>query len=250
MPSKARHVCERRRDGEAAVSRENEAGGLLQHPRAIVLRMLRMNYYEILGVPREASDEDIKKAYRKLVFEHHPDRNPHRKDADERIREINVAYEIVGDPEKRKTYDRLSWGAEPRPETVDPSIILDEMERKLFDEGRKELFAILMKDMKRVKAELAVIREQAVAEQGYDSFLESIVTARASEIMSDFVTDEMEGRKQRLVEVAVEMMVSQGVTKRDDEGGIRALRNRLETAFRNGRVHGIASALELFYERR
>jgi molecular chaperone DnaJ len=212
--------------------------------------MARMNYYEVLGVPREASDEDIKKAYRKLVFEHHPDRNPHRTDADERIREINVAYEIVGDPEKRKTYDRLSWGDEPRAAAVDPGVVLDEMERKLFDEGRKELFALLMKDVKRVKAELAFIQEQAVAEQGYDSFLESVVTARASEIVGDFVTEEMDGRKQRLVEVAVEMMVSQGVTKRGDESGIRALRNRLETAFRNGRLHGIVSALELFYERR
>jgi len=212
--------------------------------------MPRTNYYEVLGVSREASEEDIKKAYRKLVFEHHPDRNPHRKDADERIREINVAYEIVGDPEKRRSYDRLSWGDEPRAAAVDPGLILEDMERKLFDEGRKELFAILMKDVKRVKAELALVREQVVAEQGYDSFLEHVVAERASAIMSDFVTEEMDGRKQRLVEVAVEMMVSQGVTKRGDESGIRALRNRLETAFRNGRVHGIASALELFYERR
>ncbi len=212
--------------------------------------MVRMNYYDVLGVSREASDEDIKKAYRKLVFEHHPDRNPHKKDADERIREINVAYEIVGDPERRRSYDRLSWGDEPLADKSDPAVILDEMERKLFDEGRKELFATLMKDVKRVKAELAVIREQVVGEQGYDSFLEPVVAARASEIMGDFVTEEMDGRKQRLVEVAVEMMVSQGVTKRGDKGGIRALRNRLETAFRNGRVHGITSALELFYERR
>jgi molecular chaperone DnaJ len=209
-----------------------------------------MNYYEVLGVSHEASDEDIKKAYRKLVFEYHPDRNPHKKDADERIREINVAYEIVGDPDKRKSYDRLSWGDEPRAEKIDPSVILEEMERKLFDEGRKELFAILMKDVKRVKEELTFVRERVVAEQGYDSFLEHVVIARASAIMGDFVTEEMEGRKQRLVEVAVEMMLSQGVTKRGDEGGIRALRNRLETAFRNGRVHGITSALELFYERR
>lgn len=218
--------------------------------RVIVPRMAGMNYYQVLGVPREASDEDIKRAYRKLVFEHHPDRNPHKTDAEERIREINVAYEIVGDPEKRRSYDRLSWGDEPRAETVDPGIILDAMEQKLFDEGRKELFAILMKDVKRVKAELAAIRELTVAEQGYDSFLEHVVAARASAIVGDFVTEEMDGRKQRLVEVAVEMMVSQGATKRGDEGGIRALRNRLETAFRNGRIHGIASALELFYERR
>ncbi|HEY5931495.1 MAG TPA: DnaJ domain-containing protein, partial [Nitrospira sp.] len=179
--------------------------------------MARMNYYQVLGVSREASDEDIKKAYRKLAFAHHPDRNPNKADAEERIREINVAYEIVGDPEKRRSYDRLSWGYEPRDETVDPGIILDEMERKFFDEGRKELFALLMKDVKRVKAELTLVREQVVAEQGYDSFLERVVAARASAIVDDFVTDEMDARKQRLIEVAVEMLVSQGVTKRGDE---------------------------------
>lgn len=212
--------------------------------------MARMDYYRILGVSREASDEDIKKAYRKLVFQHHPDRNPDSKDAEAKIREINAAYEIVGDAEKRRSYDRLFWGDEPRAETVDPGVILDEMEKKLFDEGRKELFAILMQDVKRVKAELNIVRQRTVAEQGYDSFLETVVEARAAEIMDDFVTEEMDGRKQRLVEVATEMMVSQGVAKRGDEGGIRSLRNRLETAFRRGRVHGIASALELFYERR
>ncbi len=217
---------------------------------AIVLLVARTNYYQILGVSREASDEDIKKAYRRLVFEHHPDRNPDNADSEARIREINVAYEIVGDPEKRRSYDRLSWGDEPRAATIDPGIILKEMEQKLFDEGRKELFAILMKDVRRVKAELAIIRERTVAEQGYDSFLESVVTVRATEMMGDFITEVMDRRKQRLVEVAVEMMVSQGVTKPGDEGGIRALRNRLETAFREGRVHGVASALELFYERR
>ncbi len=209
-----------------------------------------MDYYRVLGISREASDEEIKKAYRKLVFQHHPDRNPDSTGAEAKIREINAAYEIVGDAEKRRSYDRLFWGDEPRAETVDPGVILDEMEKKLFDEGRKELFAILLKDVTRVKAELKIIRERTVAEQGYDSFLEKVVAARASEIMDDFVTDEMDGRRQRLVEVATEMMVSQGVAKRGDEGGIRSLRNRLEAAFRKGRVHGVASALELFYERR
>ncbi|MBX3304121.1 MAG: DnaJ domain-containing protein [Nitrospira sp.] len=209
-----------------------------------------MDYYRVLGISREASHDEIKQAYRRLVFQHHPDRNPDSQDAEAKIRELNAAYEIIGDAEKRQSYDRLLWGDEPRAAAVDPGLILEEMERKLFDEGRKELFAILMKDVKRVKAELTLVREQVVAEQGYDSFLEHVVTARASAILGDFVTDEMDGRKQRLVEVAVEMMLSQGVTKRGDQGGIRALRNRLETAFRNGRVHGIASALELFYERR
>jgi molecular chaperone DnaJ len=209
-----------------------------------------MDYYQVLGVSRDASDDDIKKAYRKLVFQYHPDRNPDSKDAEAKIRELNAAYEIIGDAETRHSYDRLSWGDEPRAEAVDPGLILDEMERKLFDEGRKELFAILMKDVKRVKAELAIVREQVIAEQGYDSFLEHVVAARTSAIVGGFVTEEMDGRKQRLVEVAVEMMMSQGVTKRGDQGGIRTLRNRLDTAFRNGRIHGITSALELFYERR
>lgn len=211
--------------------------------------MARMDYYRILGVSREASDEDIKKAYRKLVFQHHPDRNPDNKDAEAKIREINAAYEIVGDADKRRSYDRLFWGDEPRAETVDPGVILEQMEHKLFDEGRKELFAILMQDVNRVKAELRTIRERAVAAQGYDSFLEKIVTERAAEVVSEFVTADMEVRRQRLVDVATEMMMSQGVVKRGDEGGVRSLRNRLDEAFRKGRLHGIASALELFYER-
>lgn len=209
-----------------------------------------MDYYQVLGVSREASEEEIKKAYRKLVFQHHPDRNPDGKDAEAKIREINAAYEIVGDVEKRRSYDRLFWGDEPRADVVDVSIILHEMEQKLFDEGRKELFALLVKDVKRVRAELAVLRARTVAAQGYDTFKEDLVAERGAEVMDDFLTDEMEARKGRLVEVAAEMMVSQGVVKKNDEGGFRSLRGSLEEWFRKGRIHGYASALELFYERR
>ncbi len=212
--------------------------------------MPRVDFYRVLGISREASDDAIKKAYRKLVFEHHPDRNPDSKDAEARIREINAAYEIIGDPEKRRNYDRLNWGDEFGAETVDVSVILDEMEKKLFDEGRKELFAVLIKDVTRIKSELAVIRERTVADQGYDSFKEEIVHGRAAEVMDELVTDDMEGRKQRLVEVATQMMVSQGVVGKNDEGGVRSLRAGLDAQFRKGRLHGFASALELLYERR
>jgi molecular chaperone DnaJ len=217
---------------------------------AIVDAMARTDYYQVLGVSRDASDDDIKKAYRKLVFEHHPDRNPEKVDADERIREINAAYEIIGDSEKRQSYDRLNWGHEPRAETIDPGIILEEMERTLFDEARKELFAIMMQNVSRVKVELNVIRERTVHAQGYDSFLESVVSARAVEIMDDLVTEDMNRRKQRLLDVAMEMLLSQGLAKRSDEKGTRSLRSRLEEQFHKGRIHGVASALELFYERR
>jgi molecular chaperone DnaJ len=212
--------------------------------------MLRVDFYRVLGVSREASEDVIKKAYRKLVFEHHPDRHPNSKEAEDKIREINAAYEVIGDAEARRNYDRLNWGEEFTPDVVDVAVLLEEMERKLFDEGRKELFAVLMKNVTRIKAELAIIRERVVKEQGYDSFKEAIVHARAKEIISDFVTDEMDGRKNRLVEVATQMMVSQGVVGRNDKSGIRSLRNRLDEHFKKGRVHGFASALELFYERR
>ena len=150
----------------------------------------------------------------------------------------------------RRNYDRLNWGDEFADEVVDPAVILDEMEKKLFDEGRKEVFAMLMKDVPRIKAELALIRERMVKDQGYDSFKETVVHARAAEIMLELATEEMEGRRKRLVEVATQMMVSQGVVGRNDEGGIRSLRARLDEHFKKGRLQGFASALELFYERR
>ena len=212
--------------------------------------MPRVDFYRVLGVSREASNDVIKKAYRKLVFEHHPDRNPDNTEAEDKIREINAAYEVIGDPESRRSYDRLNWGEVFAPDVVDVSIILEEMKKKLFDEGRKELFAVLIKEVTRVKAELAIIRQRTVKDQGYDSFKEEIIHARAAEVMPELVSDEMDGRKKRLVDVATQMMVSQGVVGRNDEGGIRSLRNRLDEQFRKGRVHGFASALELFYERR
>ena len=217
----------------------------------IVKAMARIDLYQVLGVSRDASDEAIKKAYRKLVFQHHPDRHPDSAQAESKIREINAAYEIIGDSEKRRNYDRLNWGDEAtRDEAADPAVILEEMEQKLFDEGRKEVFAVLMKDVMRIRFELAVIRERTVVDQGYDTFKDAMLQARASEIMDELVTPEMEGRKQRLIEVALEMLLSQGVAKRGDVGGVRALRGQLEEVFRKGRKKGYAAALELFYERR
>ena len=213
--------------------------------------MARVDFYRVLGVSRDASDDAIKKAYRKLVLQHHPDRHPDSTHAEPKIREINAAYEVVGDPDKRRSYDRLIWGDETaRDEAADPAVILDEMKKKLFDEGRKEVFAVLMKDVKRIKTELGVIRDRAVADQGYDTLKEEIIRERALEVMEELVTTEMEGRKQRLVEVATEMLLSQGVFKRGDVGGVRSLYGGLEEVFRNGRMTGFAAALELFYERR
>jgi curved DNA-binding protein len=65
------------------------------------------DYYKTLGVERNASEEDIRKAYRKLAMQYHPDRNPNDKQAEERFKEINEAYQVLNDPKKRSHYDRL-----------------------------------------------------------------------------------------------------------------------------------------------
>lgn len=65
------------------------------------------DYYQILGVPRSASQADIKKAFRKLAREHHPDRNPGDKTAERKFKDANEANEVLSDPEKRKQYDML-----------------------------------------------------------------------------------------------------------------------------------------------
>lgn len=65
------------------------------------------DYYGVLGVARDASEKDIKQAFRKLARKHHPDMNPDDKGAEERFKEINEAYEVLSDPEKRKMYDQF-----------------------------------------------------------------------------------------------------------------------------------------------
>ena len=77
--------------------------------------MSKRDYYEVLGVNRDASEDDLKKAYRRLAMKYHPDRNPDDADAEEKFKEASEAYEILQDAEKRQAYDQFGHAG------VDPS---------------------------------------------------------------------------------------------------------------------------------
>ena len=71
--------------------------------------MAKRDYYEVLGVDKNASEDEIKKAYRKLAIKYHPDKNPDDKDAEEKFKEAAEAYDVLHDPNKRKQYDQFGF---------------------------------------------------------------------------------------------------------------------------------------------
>jgi molecular chaperone DnaJ len=73
--------------------------------------MAKPDYYDVLGVTRSASDDDIKKAFRKKAMEYHPDKNPGDQQAEAKFKEINAAYDILKDPQKRAAYDQMGHAA-------------------------------------------------------------------------------------------------------------------------------------------
>ncbi|MBI2866345.1 MAG: DnaJ domain-containing protein [Chloroflexi bacterium] len=83
--------------------------------------MANKDYYALLGVLRDASDKEIKQAYRRLARQYHPDVNPGKKEAEAKFKEINQAYEVLSDPEKRRKYDRFGEAWQQAEQFASPS---------------------------------------------------------------------------------------------------------------------------------
>lgn len=71
--------------------------------------MAKRDYYEVLGVNKNASEDEIKKAYRKIAIKYHPDRNPGNKEAEEKFKEAAEAYDVLHDNQKRQQYDQFGF---------------------------------------------------------------------------------------------------------------------------------------------
>ena len=76
--------------------------------------MDKRDYYEVLGVSKSATPEELKKAYRKMAIKYHPDKNPGNKEAEEKFKEAAEAYDVLSDPEKRAKYDQFGHSMGPQ----------------------------------------------------------------------------------------------------------------------------------------
>ena len=92
-------------EGSGAAARDGEGHEVTGHGAAA--RVVRKDYYAVLGVPPGASEKEITRAYRKLAKQYHPDANPGNKEAEERFKEVSAAYDVLGDAAKRKEYDEV-----------------------------------------------------------------------------------------------------------------------------------------------
>ena len=102
--------------------------------------MSQKDFYKILGVPKTATEKEIKKAYRKLAVQYHPDKNPGNKEAEEKFKECAEAYDVLSDPQKKKQYDTYGTVGNRGASNVNPNDIFRDFASRFGGFGFDDLF--------------------------------------------------------------------------------------------------------------
>ncbi len=211
------------------------------------------DYYKVLGVEKDATAAEIKAAFRQLAKDNHPDHHPGDKKAEARFKEASEAYGVVGDAAAKEEYDRLRFASHPtygqKEKPVNPEIYVSQYLDKLYDAGHDDIQGYLLKNIQKIREELETIRRITKEKIGYDAFKPEIVEEHAPKACAEWINEEMEIRRSKIVHVALFNLLNQGAADRKREKDVDRLKQRLENAYEEGRSAGYRDALEMFYQR-
>lgn len=211
------------------------------------------DYYKVLGVEKDATAAEIKAAFRQLAKDNHPDHHPGDKAAEARFKEASEAYGVVGDQASKGDYDRFRFAGHPtygvKEKPVNPEIYVSEYLEKLYEAGHQDVQGYLLRNVPKIREQLEVIRRITKEKLGYDAFKPTIVEEHAPEAFREWISEEMEIRRSKIVHVALFNLLNQNAVDRNRERDVDRLKQRLEHAYEEGRAAGYRDALEMFYQR-
>src|SRR5207244_12924489 len=206
------------------------------------------DYYKVLGVEQDATSETIKRIYRKLAKEHHPDLHPGDKKAEDRVKEVSEAYGVLGDPQAKEEYDRLRFGAHPtygvKARPVNTEIFVSQTMEKLYEGGHEEIQGHLLRNIPKIREEIEVVRKVTKSKIGYDAFKPKIVEEHAHEAFAGWIDEDMIVRRSKIIHVALFNLINQGAAARNREQEVDKQQRRLENACEEGQVAGYRADLE------